>query len=330
MNRVYKWSLVAAASACVMAAQADMGFFQGTASGTYGWSSTVGSGSASNSSIGGGHFNPTNDGFRSNESSPATNPIEKSWFYWRKGTSNIEVGLNSTQSSNSILQSEDTTQVGMNTTRSLVVNQKDPGTGSQILQFTITCSVVPVGAVSQTDPGSSKANLIYDWSIKNISTSSQAFSFYYMGDLMATRNGSSGNADDTLSLINGGIGQKLMRAMISSPQGVGTGTGTIPTIYVTAFSQANAVSNAEFDAGTTPLIRTKMTDSVASAALTGSTANVTGNVALGIQYDLNLAAGATTSGRVTLGYNVVPEPGTVLPLVAGVAALVLRRNRRKA
>lgn len=238
----------------------------------------------------------------------------------------MEFAVNSSQSSNAVNQSEQTTTALLNVPRTMVTNHKDAGTGSQVFQVTITATLIPVGAINQTDPGASRAAYKYDWSVKNISTTNQSLSFYGMGDLMATRNGSSGNADDTLTLDAGGIGQKYLRGKISSPQGVGSGTGTIPTIYYSAVSDIN-VTNAEFSAGTTPAARTKMTDTLAST-LSGSTSNVTGNVGLAIQYDMTLAAGASQSGTVYLGYNAVPEPGSMMAIAAGIAGLVARKRKK--
>ncbi|MBL8087894.1 MAG: PEP-CTERM sorting domain-containing protein [Chthonomonas sp.] len=308
----------------VVAAQADMSMYDSAATGPFKWSAKVGSGSAANGTMGGGHLNPTNDGFNSAESTPSTNPIERSWFYWKKGTS-TEFALNTTTSSNSIFISEDTGVVGANVSRTLVVNQKDTGTGSQILQFTIKSTLIP-GVINNTDVGASKAQLKYEWSIRNISTSAQAFSFYYMGDLMSTINGSSGNGDDKYETVLGGVGQSTVRTKISSTN---ASSSTIPTIYVTAWSASNLVANGEYSVGATPATRTKFTDTTASAALLNNLATpVTGNGALAYQYDLNLAAGASTNGVVWLGYNTVPEPASVAAIGLGLVALLARKRKK--
>ncbi|MBL8087892.1 MAG: hypothetical protein JNM85_07460 [Chthonomonas sp.] len=274
------------------AANADLLFYDSAAPGPYKWCNRVVTGTGGSQGI--QTFNATNDGFISLEN---WNCFEKAWFQWKKG-GGAELPVNG--STFSTLESEETTQVGANVTRTIVVSQRDPGFGNKILETTLVFKLVPV-SVDNTNPGLSKAYLQCDWTVKNISTSAQSFSTYALADMYSTISGIGGNSDDTCSVVSGGIGQNNLRVSWSSPS-----VANSPTVYFDV-TGSNLIAAGEISSGVTPPVRTKLTDSASdtlSGAMTGGSSN---NWAAGIQYNHNLAIGQSTSGRFRYGYNVLPS-----------------------
>ena len=253
----------------------------------------------------GGYLNPV----RSFGGDTNISPIERLGFAYRNGTGQWHRLGNGAWD---FIISEDT-GFGAGLSKQVTYRARVIGGAVQTFEIQIRATVVPIsgpGAGFTTAdvsiPLAAKAYVNYDWAIKNITATSQTTDFAVLGDLTCrnmTPVGLNLNDQDTLT-TNVAVGAPKATAVFSRPG--------CPTYYLKVGGQN--IQSFEANKDVTPPIRVKLmgtTDTTNMAnAVQGSG---TGNWAIGMNHALTIVAGATVSGRVTLGYNVNPVPisGTV-------------------
>jgi len=160
-----------------------------------------------------------------------------------------------------------------------------------------------------TGSSATKSALQIDWTVRNLHTAALTTNFYAFMDLNGPN--ASGNTNDTGSYSNGAfkfVGQTKPAEFASF-----VASGMTPTAYEMNLASA---------------LKTKLTN---SSADTLSNSVVDGgpgkDLAAAFQYTLALNAGEAKNGRMVVGYNAVPEPGTLLALGAALGGFAARRRR---